>query len=121
MTLRDTIHDDGFTIFCNADEFAEQVVYYPHRFYGEAARDARTIKAVVEREELAAADNQAAGTLQIFTVHVHNDVVTGISSDELDTGGDQIEFAPRDGKASERKAILRLVTQDNGMLVLECR
>ena len=46
MTLHDTIQADADSVFCNADDFAEPVTYYPR------AGEARTINAVVLREQL---------------------------------------------------------------------
>ena len=121
MTLRDTIETDAEVVFCNANDFAEAVTYYPHRFYGESLRASRSIVAVVFREQIAVLSEDVQTVAPVYEVHVANDSTTGISSEELDTGGDQIGFPPRDGKTAERKTITHLVTQDNGMLVLECR
>jgi hypothetical protein len=121
MTLRDAITADAATVFCNVSDFAEAVVYHPHRFVTDSLRPSRTINAVVIREQVAAYQNDVETILPVFEVHVANDAVTGISSEELDTGGDQIEFPARDGQTAERRTIVRLTTQDHGMLVLECR
>ena len=116
MTLRDLIESDALTVFCNTNEFAETVSYWPR-----GAASARTIKAVVIREQIAAFVEDQQTNLPAFEVHVANDSVNGISSSELNTGGDQIELPPRDGKPAERRSITQLMTQDHGMLVLECR
>lgn len=119
MTLHQAIIDDAAGVFTRLDDFAELVTYQPHRFYGEADRASRSIKAVVEREQVTSLDDDTVSPM--FRVHVANDSVLGISSEELDTGGDMIELPPRDGKAAELRTITHLVTQDHGMLVLECR
>jgi hypothetical protein len=121
MSLRDAIAADAATVFCNVSDFAESVVYHPYRFVTDTQRAARTINAVVIREQVATYQNDVETVLPVFEVHVANDAVLGISSEELDTGGDQIEFPARDGQAAERRTITRLTTQDHGMLVLECR
>lgn len=121
MTLRDQITEDVLSVFLVVDDFAEVVTYYPHRFYGDAVREPRVIKAVVQREQTTAYSEDAVTNLPVFQIHVANDSVYGISSEELDTGGDQIELPPRDGETPQRRSILQLVTQDHGMLVLECR
>lgn len=121
MTLRDMIADDATTVFLADGEFSETVTYYPHRFYGATQRQPRTIKAVVSREQVANFAEDVVTVLPMFEVHVANDSTNGISSDEIDTGGDQIEFPARDGKTAQRFSILRITTQDHGMLVLECR
>lgn len=121
MTLRDMITDDATAVFLNTDEFAESVTYYPHRYPGTALRSNRTITAVVIREQIQAITQDGSQTvLPRWEVHVANDSTAGISSDEIDLGGDQIGFPPRDGQTAERRSIVRLVTQDSGMLVLEC-
>lgn len=121
MTLHQAIIDDAAGVFTRLDDFAELVTYQPHRFYGETARASRSIKAVVEREQTTIFGEDGDVVAPMFRVHVANDSVLGISSDELDTGGDMIELPPRDGKAAELRSITHLVTQDHGMLVLECR
>jgi hypothetical protein len=121
MTLRDMITDDATAVFLNTDEFAESVTYYPFRYPGTALRSNRTITAVVIREQIQAVTQDGSQTvLPRWEVHVANDSTAGISSDEIDLGGDQIGFPPRDGQTAERRSIVRLVTQDSGMLVLEC-
>lgn len=121
MTLHDAIADDALGVFMQVDDFAEVVTYYPHRFFGEAQREPREIKAVVMREQIAVLSEDVETVAPVYQVHVANDSVNGISSEELDTGGDQIELAPRDGKTATRRTITHLLTQDHGMLVLECR
>jgi hypothetical protein len=122
MTLRDAINNDAQLVFLNTDEFAETVTYHPRLFAGGDSRPTRSIKAVVFRETMATVTEDGGTTLlPMFEVHVENDSTLGISSTELDTGGDQLEFAARDGVAATKRTITRVVTQDHGMLVLECR
>jgi hypothetical protein len=121
MSLRDQIASDALSVFLVVDDFAEVVTYYPHRFYGTAAREPRQIKAVVMREQTTAFNEDVVTNLPVYQIHVANDATHGISSEELDTGGDQIELPPRDGETPQRKSITQLITQDHGMLVLECR
>ena len=121
MTLRSQIEADVSAVFLNTGEFAETVTYYPHAYYGQTPRASRSISAVVFREQIAVVGEDGDTVLPVFEVHVENDSTVGISSDELDLGGDQIGLPPRNGKAAERKTITRLITQDHGMLVLECR
>lgn len=117
MTLRDTLTDDASSVFLNTDEFAESVTYKPR-----GSVTTRPIRAVVEREQLATVNEDGGETVApMFIVHVANDSTLGISSDELDTGGDKISLPVRDGMTASYRAITRLISQDNGMLVLECR
>lgn len=120
MTLRSAIATDAATVFCNTSDFAETVTYYPHTYYGETARDSRSISAVVIREDMEVVSEDGDTVLPVFQVFVINSNTTGISSDELDLGGDAIELPPRDGKTAEKKRIQRIVSQDNGMLELQC-
>jgi hypothetical protein len=39
----------------------------------------------------------------------------------LNLGGDQLEFPDRVGQPPKRHSILKLLSHDEGMLVLECR
>jgi len=122
MTLREAIENDAQSVFLNTDEFAETVTYYPRIFSGGDSRTSRSIKAVVFRESMVNVTEDGGTTLlPMFEVHVKNDATLGISSTELDTGGDQLEFGARDGMSATKRTITRVVTQDHGMLVLECR
>jgi hypothetical protein len=117
------ITDDATSVFLSADEFAESATYKPRLFsIGDARATSRTISAVVIRELIQVVSEDGGDTvLPMFEVHVANSATTGISSDELDLGGDKLSFPVRDGLAASDRAIVRLVTQDPGMLVLECR
>lgn len=115
MTLHDAIRSDAVNVFCNADDFAESVVYYKRNGLS------RTISAVVVREAFAINPEDGDTITPVFEVHVANDSTDGISSDEINIGGDMLAFAVRVGKAVERRSIVRLMQHDEGMLVLECR
>jgi hypothetical protein len=119
MTLHDVILSDASTVFTNTDDFAEVVTYYARQQFGGSVPAARAIKAVVLREQIASLDSDTVSPM--WQIHVANDSSLGISSVELDLGGDQIEFPPRDGKTAVRRTITQLIIQDHGMLVLECR
>lgn len=115
MTLHDTIKADATSVFCNADDFAEPVVYCPK------SGSSRPIDAVVIREQLVILPEDGDNVTPLFEIHVDNDAVTGIASDELNLGGDAIEFAIRVGQQVSKRYIQRLLSHDEGMLVLECR
>ena len=121
MTLRSQIDNDASSVFLSTDDFAETVTYYPHTYYNATPRSSRSISAVVIRESITVLGEDGDAVLPVYEVHVANSSTIVVSSQELDLGGDQIELAPRDGKAAERKTITRLMAQDHGMLVLECR
>lgn len=117
MTLRNLIDADALTVFCNPNDFAESVTYWPR-----GATTGRTINAVVQREQIAAfAEDGSQTNLPSFLVNVANDATSGISSAEINTGGDSIELPPRDGKTAVRKTIMQIISQDHGMLEIECR
>lgn len=121
MSLSDQLLIDASAVFCNTSDFAELVTYRPHRFYGDAERPVRTISGVVIREQLSVFSEDGDTILAVYQVHVANDSDVGIASSEIDLGGDQIEFPPREGMASERRSIVKMSEHDPGMLVLECR
>ena len=120
MTLAARIIADAGNVFLNSDHFAETVTYYPHRFHTDAVREPRSIKAVVIRNQVTAL-NTDDQIIPEFEVRVANNAVTGISSDELDTGGDMIGLSPKIGELAERRSVQYLVEHDEGMLVLICR
>lgn len=121
MTLKDAMLTDASTVFCAVDDFAEAVTYYPHRYYGAVARVDRTINAVVIREPTSILGEDGDTVAKEWEVHVVNSTTLGISSDELDIGGDQLGFAPRLGETAERRSIVRVVGHDEGMVVIVCR
>lgn len=115
MTLHDAIQADAINVFANADDFAEPVVYY------KKTGKARSINAVIMRDALAILPEDTDTVTPVFEIHVANDIVKGISSEELNLGGDTIQFAPRVGQPVERREIIRLLGHDEGMLYLQCR
>lgn len=120
MSLAERIVTDAANVFLNSDHFAETVTYYPHRFHTAAVREPRSIKAVVIRNQVSVF-NPDEQILTEFEVRVANNSTTGISSAELDTGGDQIALAPRIGETPVKKSVQYLTEHDEGMLVLICR
>jgi hypothetical protein len=114
MSLSDTIRADSLSIFANPNDFAEPIVYYKRN--GRS----RPINAVVIREALGQMPEDGV-VYPLFEVHVANDETYGITSEELNLGGDELEFADRVGKPKQRRSILKLLSHDEGMLVLECR
>ena len=119
MTLHDTILADASVVFTSTDDFAEWVVYTPHQKFGQAVPTPRSIKAVVIRDQITSLDGDTVSP--VWQVHVANDATLGISSAELDLGGDKITLPPRDGLEAKSRSITQLLIQDHGMLVIECR
>ena len=114
MTLRDAITSDASVVFTSTDDFAEVVTYYP------SSGGSRSIKAVVFRDEEQPFSEDGV-LLPVWRVQVVNSSTLGIAGSELDRGGDQIGFPPRDGESAARKSITGLQLQDHAMLVMECR
>lgn len=121
MTLRDLIVTDAKNALISSDDFAETVTYVPYNFAGRTVRAEREIKAVVIRQQLQIFSEDGNTVVPQFEVHVANDETVGISSEEIDLGGDAIKLAPRDGKAVETRSVTHLLQQDHGMLVLQCQ
>lgn len=121
MSLRDLIESDASSVFCNTDDFAESITYVPKLYAEGDARANRTIKAVVVRQQLQVISEDVETVAPVFEVHVANSSTLGISSDELDLGGDALTFPPRIGETTATRTITQLLDHDEGMLVLECR
>ena len=98
-----------------ADTFGESVTYYPK------AGGSRAITAVVTREQPAQVDGAPYGHTPKLSVQVINSATTGISSAEINTGGDEICIAVRAGETAERRRITKIVSMDHGMMELELR
>jgi hypothetical protein len=102
-------------------DFAETIVYKPRPTQTVPSPAPRTITALVDREPpafLLEADGLAVPTVHVI---VRNSATTGISSSEVDTGGDQMDVALRLGQAAATKRIVRIVSHDAGLLRLEVR
>lgn len=95
------------------EEHGEQVTYYPR------GGGSRTINAIVDREPPAVFDQSGRVIKTSFLARVFNDCETGILASELDTGGDDIELILKIGSAvAVRRPIVRIVSQDSGVLQL---
>jgi len=115
MSLHDMIKSDASTVFCNANDHAENVTY--------VKRDGicRTINVVIDRQALQILTEAGDTVIPNFEVHVSNSATLGISSSELNLGGDSLEFAIRVGVEVSKRSITKLLGHDEGMLILECR
>jgi len=123
VTLRTQMTTDATTVFMVDGDFKESVsiTYHPHRYYGATLRADRTIDAVIERQRISVLSGDGDTVAPIWILHVANDSTLGISSDELDLGGDAVTISPRDGDTAERRSITELLSQDHAMLELEVR
>lgn len=113
MTLRESIASDAVSVFLSADEFAETVVYLPR------GGGSRTILAVVDREPPTLMDDAGNVMALSFMLYVANSATSGITAQEIDTGGDRIQIAAKINDAAKKNCtILRVMDNDNGMLQL---
>ena len=96
-------------------QFGEVVTYYPRD-----GSSGRQIRALVERDlpELVPGLGEITG--QSIMVRVTNSSNTGISSDEVDTGGDEISVPLRVGQSAERRRVAQVVSDSGGMVRLLC-
>lgn len=99
--------------------------YFPANYFGRGGIGlpaARVINAVVDRNPDAKLppDDQLS-TSPMMNIWVDNDVTTGISSAELNRGGDRIEVAEVIGKPASERTITRIVRQTAGWMQLEVR
>ena len=95
--------------------FGETVTYKP------LAGGSRAITAVVNREGVGAVDGLPHGQGPLVSVIVANDAVTGISTADIDTGGDKVTVAWQIGETATDRRITDILSQDAGMLELELR
>lgn len=104
----------------SAEEFldtlgGEEIVYLP------AGGGGRTIKAIVNRDQPAELGDAPHGHAPLAIIAVRNDETDGISSAEIDTGGDKVRYAVRLKKTPQDRRITGIISQDSGMLRLEVR
>ena len=100
----------------NTGEMAEDAKYFPN-----GGANPRDIKAIINREAAEIIGDIQRATSRSITIDVKQNTTDGITSEELDTGGDQIEFAVRYGQKPQRKEIGRIVSEDQMGMVLEMR
>lgn len=96
------------------DDFAEAVTYVP------AVGDERAIRAIIDRSPPMppAGSPLKAGLAPKITAEVANDSTDGISSAEIDIGGDQLKLPVRIGEAAAARAIVSILRHDEGSLLL---
>lgn len=123
MTLKDSIASDATAIFLDTTEFAETVTYYPDQYFGEAARDDRTIAAqVIRRAVQAVTQGGDQIVIHIWEVTVANSSTDGIARSELSEGRDRIGITPIGGGTEEIKKITTIIREEDvGMFSFECQ
>ena len=93
--------------------FGEPVIYYPR---GGGSRD---IVAVVDRNPVGGVSGLPHGSTPRMEVVVKNNSDDGISSSEVNTGGDKIGLDVRFGTTDQARMIKAISWQDAGMMHLE--
>ena len=91
--------------------FGEEVTYYPR-----GGGKPRKIMAKVYRSPMAIIEETGEVPSQEFMVMVKSSTCDGISSTEIDTGGDELEVALRVDAPPQRRSIARVVTDHNGLV-----
>lgn len=87
---------------------------------GEAYED-RPITVYVDRLTPAPVDGAPHGHAPVLSVTAQNDNINGIDPTELDLGRDLINLPLRIGQTAQDRPVKGIISQDEGMLVLEVR
>ena len=97
------------------DEFGEAVIYLP------AAGGPRAITAIVQRGQVQREGAAPYGFGPALSIQVANDVVDGITADELNTGGDQVTIPVKLGDTATDRRLTNLENNDDDMIEIEVR
>ncbi len=96
------------------DKFGEDIIYYP------AGGGSREIVGIVDRQPSEVMEGLGVGAAPVKQISVANSSTIGISTGEINTGGDKIGVSNRIGAAAVSRRILApLISQDHGMIVFE--
>lgn len=120
MSLHDLIQSDASLVFANASDFGETATYKPKLYSEGDARANRSIVVVIDRQAFEVVSEDQQTVTPVWEIQVVNSSTLGISSDELDLGGDVLNFPPRVGEAATDRTITKLLGHDEGMLILRC-
>lgn len=92
-------------------QFSEPIGYY------NAAGDAvRTIDALIERNVEMIDETGGTVAANAMIIRVRDSATLGISSTEIDTGGDEVSVALRVGEDAQRRAIVKVLSTENGLV-----
>lgn len=101
----------GFPVLLT--QFGESLTYHP------LTGDSREITGIVNRAPPTQYGPNDQVIKPMFTVRVHNDSTLGISSAELNDGGDEMALYERIGDAATVRVKIRVLnSQDSGVLNL---
>jgi len=92
-------------------DLSAQTVYYLPKSGGS-----RSINAIVTYLGPQTMDGLRGGSRPHFDISVRNSSVYGISSRELNTGGDKIQIPMRMGRSVRTVRLVNLIAQDRAML-----
>jgi hypothetical protein len=98
------------------EHFGVPMVYYPK------SGGSRNIVGVLNPEPITSLPGMTGSNSPKSTIAVKNGstgTYPGISTTEIDTGGDKIAYPVRHGQTAQQRRISRIVSQDAGMLTLE--
>jgi hypothetical protein len=110
-TFKDQLAADAVNIFLNNNEFAEEIVYTPK------GGTAKTIKAIVDREQLFPAGEDSGRVLQNqVKISIATDTTYGIGT--INLGGDTVDLPERIGGADVNWRIVDVLNQDEGLWTL---
>ena len=109
--------DCDLALKASADSFfllpdVETIIYLP------LSGGSRSISAIVSRPGPAEIGPLAGGSRPHIELLVKNDATKGISSDEIDTGGDRVTVALRKGITAVKLRITEILHQDAAMMRL---
>jgi len=82
----------------------------------------RNIEAIIEYPGPGAIGGMASsGSRPIMDIYIENSSTSGISSAEVDTGGDKLDVPLRFGLTAARVRITRIVAQDKAVLHIQAQ
>lgn len=97
-------------------QFGETVTYHP-----ADGTQPRAITAMVERQPLTVIPETGEQIAESIIVRVKNDGTLGIASEEVDTGGDEIELPTEVNARPQKRSIVRVLSDSNGLVRLLCQ
>jgi len=97
MGLKDSIRKDVTNIFLNENDFAERIVYFFRSGGSES------VSAIVERSPSAIYDPAGNVVLPVFQLTISNSCQSGITTETIDTGGDEVEVIAQLGSPIPRR------------------
>ena len=97
----------------------EELVY--HAADGSTGTDGRKIVGTVERGPMGPISELGEIGGQAIIITVTNDSVLGIASNEIETGGDEVEVSKRVADFTERRSIVEVIDDSGGRIRFLCQ